>query len=437
MNQLRIRDNSKTPQELFSDISSLTGRIANKSLKQLEREGVFIFPEIVKDSENIEQDEMILQSVDGAYRTGNVMGFLGCGDERLVISSRFSGGSEDHFFQYLLSRVLDLPNIVDLPTDSNREGKLFNFLLFLFPYFLRTALRKGLFKQYIRHMYNDGNVKGTIDIARHIQKNTPFMGKIAYSQREFSYDNSIMELVRHTIEFIKRKPYGRKILMQVKNQVSQVVDATPGYKMCDRQRVIEHNMKNPVRHAYFREYLALQSLCLMILRHQKHGIGWGTGQIHGILFDGAWLWEEYVNTLIGGDFYHPMNKGRKGVQQLFHGSIGRIYPDFISKDADKRIIADAKYRPVNNIGRLDYMQVLTYMFRFDAKTGFYLYPEAGESADVRLNLNRGSTYENNVAPRDDVAVVKHGLRIPADAADYDDFVNKIRENEREFIKVTS
>ena len=75
---------------------------------------------------------------------------------------------------------------------------------FFFPYYLKTAMRKGVFKTYIRYKYNDKNVKGTIDIARHISKNTPFMGNIAYSQRECSYDNYLMELVRHTIEYINK-----------------------------------------------------------------------------------------------------------------------------------------------------------------------------------------------------------------------------------------
>ena len=173
-------------------------------------------------------------------------------------------------------------------------------------------MRKGLFKQYVRYRYNDGNVKGTIDVARHIERNTPFTGSIAYSQREFSYDNALMELVRHTIEFIKRKPYGNNLLVTVKDEVKLVVDATPGYELYDRHRIVEANRKNTVRHAYFREYLALQRLCLLILQHRKHQIGSGSRQIYGILFDGAWLWEEYVGSLIDDAFYHPMNKAGRG-----------------------------------------------------------------------------------------------------------------------------
>ena len=432
MKLLKIKDNSQQKKDAFSHIRNLTDKIADKTLEQLEREGVFVFPETVKVAADITQDQMILQSVNDTYRSSNVMGFLGYGDERLIIESRFCGEGEDYFFQYLLDKVLDFPNIIDLESDADQDNRLFHFLLFLFPYYLKTAMRKGLFKKYIRHSYNDGNVKGTIDVARHIEKNTPFVGNIAYTQREFSYDNSLMELVRHTIEFIKRKTYGNRLLVKIKDEVKLVIDATPGYAPYDLQKIIEHNKKNTVRHAYFREYLALQRLCLLILRHQKHQIGTGSRQIYGILFDGAWLWEEYIDSLIEDTFYHPMNKRGTGAQRLFDGNTGLIYPDFISRNSEARIIADAKYKPINNIGNGDYLQVLAYMFRFDAKAGYYLYPEAEGTDDLKLWMNRGSTYEKNVAPRDDISVTKHGLKIPVDVSNYDEFVMRMKICEQEF-----
>ena len=435
MKLLKIKDNSQYKKDTFADIGNLTGRIADKTLEQLEREGVFVFPEFVVDAEDITKDQMILQGMNDTYRSGNVMGFLGCGDERIVIESRFSSGGEDYFFQYLLDRVLDFPNIVNLESDADQNNRLFNFLLFLFPYYLKTAMRKGLFKKYIRHHYNDGNVKGTIDIARHIEKNTPFTGNVAYSQREFSYDNHLMELIRHTIEFIKRKPYGNNLLIRVKDEVKLVVEATQSYEPYDRQKVIDANKKNTVRHAYFREYLALQRLCLLILQHQKHQIGSGSRQIYGILFDGAWLWEEYVSSLIDEAFYHPMNKGGKGAQRLFDGNIGLIYPDFISRDTGSRIIADAKYKPIDNIGNRDYLQVLAYMFRFDAKEGYYLYPEVDGADDQKLRMNSGSTYEGNVEPREDIHVTKHGLKIPSDVDSYTTFASKMQMSELAFRQV--
>lgn len=434
MKLLKIKDNSGYKKDIFSELSSLTGKIADKTLDQLEYEGVFVFPDTVNDAEDLSREQMILQSVNDTYRSGNVMGFVGCGNERLIIESRFTGKGEDFFFQYLLDKVLDFPSIVDLDSDANQDNRLFNFLLFLFPYYLKTAMRKGIYKRYISRNYNNENVRGSIDVKRHIIKNTPFTGRVAYSQREFSYDNSLMELVRHTIEFIKRKPYGNKLLVKVKDEVKLVVDATTGYEYFDRQKVVEQNKKNIVRHAYFREYLALQRLCLLIIQHRKHQIGLGSKQVYGVLFDGAWLWEEYINLLIKDVFFHPMNKSGKGAQKLFNKNVGLIYPDFISKDNETRVIADAKYKPIDNIGNRDYLQVLAYMFRFNAKKGYYLYPEVDDIVDHILWLNSGSTYEKDVTPRNDICVIKYGLKIRTEATSYDEFVKSIKISEKEFIQ---
>lgn len=73
------------------------------------------------------------------------------------------------------------------------------------------------------------------------------------------------------------------------------------------------------------------------------------------------------------------------------------------------------------------------MFRFDAKMGFYLYPEAGNSENLHLRMNRGSTYEANVMPREDICITKHGLKIPVDAPNYSVFVTRMELAEREFV----
>lgn len=434
MKQLKIKDNTFVKKENFSDIMGVVKGVADKTLEQLDREGIFVFPEMIDDVEDMTKKQMLLQSVNDSFLSGNVMGFIGVGDERLVIESRFSTGSNDFLFQYLLEKVLDFPNIVNMETDANQDDRLFSLLLFLFPYYLKTAMRKGVFKTYIRNLYNNANVKGIIDISRHIKKNIPFAGNVAYSQREYSYDNYLLELIRHTIEHIKKKPYGNRLLSQVKDEVKLVVEVTSDYELYNKRKIINENKKNVVRHAFFREYRALQQLCILILQNQKHQIGSGSRRIYGILFDGAWLWEEYMNMLVGDIFYHPMNKAKQGGQYLFAGNKGKIYPDFISKNEIDRVIADAKYKPIDNIGNKDYLQLLAYMFRFDAKEGFYLYPEAENTDDLRLCVNKGSSYENNVSAREEVCVTKHGLKIPNDTERYDDFVSKIKECEVVFIK---
>ena len=436
MKQLKIKDNDQRKKEEFFDIPGLAKTIADKTLEELEKEGVFVFPEMIRDAEDVTRDQMILQSVNDTFHSGNVMGFLGYGEERLVIESRFNTGDNDYLFQYLLERVLDFPNIVNLETDATHDDKMFSLFLFLFPSYLSAAIRKGSFKTYVRNEYNDGSVKGTINIDRHIRKNIPFVGNIAYSQREYAFDNYLMQLVRHTVEFIKRKPYGHKLLAKVKEEVQLVVDATPSYEAKDLRKILLENKKNTVRHAYYHEYRALQRLCILILQNEKTQVGLGTRKIYGIIFDGAWLWEEYISSLVDNEFYHPMNKGGKGAQWLFtvdESKSGLIYPDFIGRSPVNRIIADAKYKPVDNIGNKDYLQVLAYMFRFDAKRAFYFYPEVDVIDDKVFWLNRGSSYERNVQRRDDICLIKHGLHIPKESASYEEFVKLIKVSEDEFL----
>ena len=425
----KVKDNTTYITSRFSCNQCIVSNILNKSLNQLDAEGLFIFPEAIKKVEDLTRDQMILQEFNGKYRTGNVMGFIGYGKERLIIQSRFCNDKEDYFLSYLLERVLNIPNIVSLDADTSSDKRLLNFLLFIFPKYLENAIRKGLYKQYIHKKYNDTNIKGKIDIPRHLTKNTPFIGSIAYSQRLFSYDNMLMELIRHTIEFIKSKSYGSIILSDIKEELKLIVNATQSYRTCDRQKIIEQNKKNPIRHAYFREYSALQRLCILILKSEKHDIGSGIQNSYGILFDGAWLWEEYINILLSSHFYHPKNKSKFGAQQLFSDGKGLIYPDFISKSIDPRLIVDAKYKPIENIRGRDYLQVLAYMYRFDASKGYYIYPDSEGQVPLVLNLNKGSTYENNVSTRDDVNIIKLGFKIPNKSANYNDFKMQIHESE--------
>lgn len=436
MKPLRIKDNTETAKELFSEIPETVRKIADKTLDKLEEEGIFVFPEGVKGTNDLTGDQFVLQSVNDSFRTGNVMGFLGYGNERLHIRSRFSAEENDFFLNYLLERVLDYPTVFDLESDANPQNRILDLLVFLFPRFLKSAVRKGLFKTYIRTEYNDSTPKGTIQIARHIQKNIPFTGNIAYSQREQSYDNYLTELVRHTVEYIKKKPFGRHMLSRAKDEVALIVEATGKYSPYDTRKILSENRKHVIRHAYFREYRALQRLCILILQHQTQEICSGTTHVYGVLFDGAWLWEEYVNSLVSEFFYHPMNKAGKGAQWLFtaDGKKGQIYPDFIGRDAENRVIADAKYKPVNNIGNPDYFQMLAYMMRFDARRGMYFYPESGEETDALLWLNKGSSYES-VSPREDICLIKHGFRIPRDASTYAEFSEKMQAAEQEFIEV--
>ena len=130
MKQLKIKDNQYKKKEDFFEVMSVVDKVADKTLDQLEREGVFVFPETIKDAAGISNSQMILQSYNNMYCSGNVMGFIGSGDESIVIESRFSTGENDYLFQYLLEKVMNFPNFINLEINANSEDKIFNLLIF-------------------------------------------------------------------------------------------------------------------------------------------------------------------------------------------------------------------------------------------------------------------------------------------------------------------
>jgi 5-methylcytosine-specific restriction endonuclease McrBC regulatory subunit McrC len=406
--------------------------IANKSLFDLQKDNLhlLVFPQKLGTHHDDIGKLRICSLHDDKLTTYNLMGFVGRNDMRLTISSRFtqnaSDRKQDYFLHYMLAKVLSL-NIVDLDTTKDTEG-IEDFLPYLFPGYLKKALAQGIFKEYRRNEYNDANVRGAIHVSRHIRLNIPFIGKAAYNMREHSYDNTMTELIRHTIEHLKTSPMASGIFTAAHADVQKIITCTPSYRQYDRRKIISANLKS-VRHPYYTDYLPLQRLCLQILGHEKTSFGANKDKIHGLLFDGAWLWEEYLNSILKKDFSHPHNKTRKDGVCLFQDrdkkECQEIYPDFISRDRDKKIIADAKYKHIERknkeYGREDYYQIITYMYRFQAKNGFLLFPHAETPFCEQYSIidTEGR-------------LTKLGLAIPQ-AGDYKSFSQKMSVHEKEFM----
>lgn len=341
--------------------------------------------------------------------TGNLMGFIGINETSVSIHSRFTHkkdngevdpSSPDYFLYYMLQKVFSV-NVFSLEHASSREDKILDFLLFLFPYMLKNAMSQGLYKEYRRFQHDDDRVKGTIDVNRYIRSDIPFRGNISYTTREHSYDNTITQLIRHTIEYIKHHPFGHAILnndIATIENVRQIVTATPTYSLRDRQRVLNAN-RRPKVHPYFTKYRELQQLCVQILRHESLKYGEEKDKIHGVLFDGAWLWEEYLNTILHElGFNHPENKLQTGGFRMFKQknedeqisrNSRKLYPDFYKDD----FILDAKYKHLNRgISREDLYQVITYMYCKKANHGGYVYPDEGTNSYSKCQLTGHEGY---------------------------------------------
>ena len=357
------------------------------------------------------------------------MGFIGYGKTKVRIHSRFAQGEDDYFLHYMLQKVFAI-NLFDLKYHADDES-IFDFLIYLFPAFLKRAIRQGLYKEYQTRAYNDANIRGRIDVSRHIRQNTPFAGNVAYSTREYAYDNHVTQLIRHTIEFISNHPYGGGILQNddlTKDAVTMIREATPSYSHNERRRIVNQNLR-PLYHPYFGEYRNLQRLCVQILRYEEIKYGRNENEIYGVLFDGAWLWEEYLNTILQNCGYiHPQNKISKGRIYLFDDRTGTRYPDFY-KDG---IVLDAKYKryaelELQKLDGDDLHQVITYMYIRRAQYGGFIVPKqhgtyGPDSQPKALNGFSGSM---NI----------YGIIVDTPANDFKAYCQQMSYYENEFVNM--
>lgn len=429
--KMRITDNHHeiAKEDFVAEYPKLNKILLDRTLGNLSQEdSIFVFPNDLQYSPDLDKKQKILETVNQEIKTGNVIGFLGCGQERLTISSRFSIKGDDYFLHYLLQKVLHI-NLTSLDVSLSREDKLYQLLMYLFPKYLQAALRKGLYKEYQRFFHNDSHVKGVVDVGNHLKKNLPFTGNIAYTTREFTYDNPIMQLIRHTIEYIKnQKSIGQGVLdnlLTSRENVAEIVRVTPSYKLADRAKIIRGNQSKPIRHAYFHEYRKLQELCLMILNQEKHGLGYQDQKIHGILFDVAWLWEEYVHTLLPKDFIHPRNKEKLGGISVFSVGKRKVYPDFYHQEL--KIVLDAKYKKLEftekGINREDLFQLISYSYILKAEKAGLIFPSEKKAVDNEIGKLAGYG----------ALLKKWSIQIPQKSSSYSEFC-EMMENSEEIFK---
>ena len=423
---MRITDNQHriTKEDFVAEYPKLSQALLDRTLDNLSKEdNIFIFPNDLTHTPDLDKDQKIFETINQEIKTGNVIGFLGCNQERLTISSRFSDKYNDYFLHYLLQKVLNI-NLTSLDVGLSPEDKLYQLLVYLFPKYLQAALRKGLYKEYQRFFHNDSHVKGAVDVGNHLKKNLPFTGNIAYTTREFAYDNPLMQLIRHTIEYIKTQKSFGVMLDNNRETIAEVTRVTSAYKLADCAKFIRINKTKPLRHAYFREYRKLQELCLMILNREKNGLGYQEQKIHGIIFDVSQLWEEYVYTLLPKGFLHPRNKEKKGGILVFSDGKRKVYPDFY--DRERKIVLDAKYKKLEDtekgINREDLFQLISYSYILEAENAGLIFPSIEQSVNREIGKVEGHG----------VLLKKCSIQIPQKVSSYSEFCEKMESCEEIF-----
>lgn len=405
-------------------------RLSGRTIAKLnESENILVWPTSFEDGEDDIKDQVLFDckfSFDGKnieeIQTHNLIGFIGNGKTQIEIRTRFSeDGKSDYFLHYMLSIVLSC-NIVDMQVGKGIESALDMMTLF-FSNLLTKAVNQGVYKKYVSREYNDSNVRGTIDVSRHIRHNYPSNGRVAYNTREYSYDNDVTQLIRHTIEYIKSKnEFGKKLLSAneiTKKCVEIITQITPTYQKRNKRDVINANQK-PIVHPHYLHYTALQKLCLAILKGEKMSYDPNNkNKLNGFIIDVAWLWEEYVAKILSTTNLNHYTRSNSSFHLLSNNGndFQKIIPDYYNKE--RQIVADAKYSYLSEdelsaeSAAAIYYKTIMYMYRFNSKIGLLIHPKSETNEDIDITKYEIIGTDGNLC--------KVGIKIPSQCNDFSDF----------------
>lgn len=426
---MRLEDNHSYVLDAaeFGRVRRDFGGIAGRRLEEVvaESPGLLVFPHCLGEVADGLGESVVLD-LDAAGRkvsVGNVMGFVGVGQTRLEIVSRFEDGGRDFFLHHLLGRVFS-PNLFDWDFSTERKAEL-ELLPLLFPHFLKRALEQGIYREYRQREENGLALRGAVDISRQVRENMPFAGRVACRFRVRGADTDLMQLVRHTVEFLRGNGVSSRLWEADKaagEAVRTVVALTPDYTRGARQKVVGRNLR-PRVHPLYPAYGPLRRICLWILREERLRFGQDSDEVQGILFDGAWLWEEYLATLLERTFRHPRNKAKEGAIAFFKDGHRHYFPDF----HNDWCVLDAKYKGKSRVSenRDDLLQIVAYLHVLGLPKGGFIVPAKKEGA------------AGNDAPRElaglggELALFR--LVIPQAMPDARAFASRMAEAERDLI----
>lgn len=437
--KIEINDNSLSNYSIDDNWLPVLAKYAGTSIPELSvnHEDFFSIPLV--DEELLNKKDRLFFIENSKIHATNIGGFIGLKNKAndnldIWIKSRFDSSKEQYFVKYMLSKILGIELLDDLHAKTSVEG-YFDFLIFLFPKYLRLALSQGLFRTYRYIDYNNSSPKGRIDIQRNLAINIPFRGNIAYSFREYTQHNTLMLLIREVIQiiqinypFIYNNPSFKQDCLIIK-------DCSCEFGKYSKWHLIDLNSR-PITNPYFTEYESLRRLCIQILKNEEIEYNESsTDEIYGVIYDLSWVWEEYLNVILESShkiketynqsITHSQNRSRVNGIYPFKARNYKWYPDYYIRD---KIVIDAKYKNYSNkeedSKRDDYMQIISYMHILNTEIGVIVYPTiSNEDKKKELKLN-GSEDK----------ILEIPLIIPQKCNNFKDFSDQIKGSEKKLLE---
>ncbi len=319
----------------------------------------------------------------------------------IIFNSRFSRNNS-FFLLHVFETALGIKGCVydDMRVAGKKERAWDYMLMLIFLKQFHEAFKGGVYREYREFDHNDSNVKGRIDIPRHIKENLLNNGKVAYTTREYTPDNYINILILKAFERLRisNRTAINNYLSQddvINKGVNTLKTELTGFNDYSDIEILKRTNRKIVKNV-FGKYEELRKTSIFILkRYGINGFVQMNQRSNGILIDMPGLWEQYLYKMLFSYYEESDNKEyrQEAFSILFEeidGKMGvpkrEVKPDYLIGYKNRKYAFDAKYKlywskALNDDdwekSREDVFQVMSYMYLFECRYGGIVFPYDG------------------------------------------------------------
>lgn len=294
-----------------------------------------------------------------------------------------------------VARELLLKMLIELEDAPFRVGttaelEAHNMPLFeiLFRYFLdhvAQIVHKGIARTYVSCQENLVYLRGKLQLTEHIRRNSANSARVFCEFDEFEMNRPINRLIRGALDITNRltadpenQQRCRELLYWFEN-IPATDSPQLDFKRVQRDRMVRH-------------YEPAMPICRLILEGLNPLTHQGERQVVSMLFPMEKVFEGFVAAKLQRQFSDWNIRTQVGGQALIERHMGRkrfnLYPDLELRQGAKRIIADTKWKLINQadrsnkygISQADIYQLYGYLKKYlgdqKIKEVYLIYPKS-------------------------------------------------------------
>lgn len=267
---------------------------------------------------------------------------------------------------------------------SSIDSDFFEILIYLFSKYTRELLSSAIYQQYQEVDRELSFVKGRIDMNTYIKDNLARGNwhKISCTYDSFEMDNTFNRIVKYVANLLlkssnnaENQVFLREIVF-ILDEVSDVVMTSQ-----DCQGITFNPM--------FSDFETIRDYCQLFLDHSISFDYADDLKLFAFLLPMEKVFEDFVFGFINKEVV-GVNTSKR-IKYLTEGNKFKLNPDNVLELGNKKIIADTKYKLLNNdqskkwgISQNDMYQMVSYAVRFKIPEILLIYPQ-GVQSDLCLS----------------------------------------------------